>query len=110
MNKTEDRHIDRPPDYVLIFRKACELIEKYGMDTGEMFTHNQVTALMIEFAEQYASEERKEALKDKESYAYKQAMAYENWLCEIEATKTISARPDYLDFFAQQQTKQKEGE
>ena len=54
MKTAEDRHIDKTPDYVLTFRKACELIEKYGMDTGEKFTYNQVTALMIEFAEEYA--------------------------------------------------------
>jgi len=82
--EAEDRHIDRPPDYVLTFRKACELIEKYGMDTGEMFTYNQVTALMIEFASEYARQESIEFAEENQTEIYENPMnideLYDEWI------------------------------
>ena len=51
--------------------------------------------LIMEDIKLYADEQ-------KEKYAYQQAMAYEEWLNEKGYTQTISARPDYLDFFNQQ--------
>ena len=79
----------------MMYKEEELLTEFNSIDQEDYLTLAKRNWKKLNLLKLYADEQ-------KEQYAYQQAMAYEEWLCENGYTKTISARPDYLDFFNQQ--------